>query len=186
MGLYGGSFNPGHAGHRHVALTALARLRLDAVWALVSPQNPLKPTAGMAPLAARLASARAALAHPRIAVTDIETRLGTRFTADTLAALRRRFPLVEFVWIMGADSLAGLHRWDRWRTIAATVPIAVLPRPTYTLPAMVGVAARRLARYKRLARTAPALGCPGWTMLMTAQDASSATRIREARMPGRP
>jgi nicotinate-nucleotide adenylyltransferase len=163
----------------------LARLRLDAVWALVSPQNPLKPRAGMAPLAARLASARAALAHPRIAVTDIETRLGTRFTADTLAALRRRFPLVDFVWIMGADSLAGLHRWDRWRTIAATVPIAVLPRPTYTLAAVAGVAARRLARYKRLARTAPVLGCPGWTMLMTAQDASSATRIREARKLGR-
>lgn len=169
-----------------MALTALARLRLDAVWALVSPQNPLKPRAGMAPLTTRLASARAALAHPRIVVTDIETRLGTRYTADTLAALKLRFPRVRFTWIMGADSLAGMHRWDRWQTIAATVPIAVLPRPTYTLPSMAGVAARRLARYKRLARTAPVLGCPGWTMLMTAQDASSATRIREARMPGRP
>ncbi len=161
-----------------MALTALARLRLDQVWALVSPQNPLKPVCGMAPLAARLAAARAALRHPRIVATDIEAHLGTRFTADTLAALQTRFPRVDFVWIMGADSLAGLHRWERWRRIAASVPIAVLPRPGHTLPALAGPAARALARLRRPARTAPVLSAPGWTMLTTAQNPSSATRIR--------
>lgn len=181
IGLYGGSFNPAHGGHRHVALTALARLRLDQVWALVSPQNPLKPVAGMAPLATRLASARAALRHPRIVPTDIESRLGTRFTADTLAVLQARFPRAEFVWIMGADSLAGLHRWERWRRIAASVPIAVLPRPGHTRPALAGPAARALAALRRPARTAPVLSAPGWTMLTTAQNPSSATRIRAAR-----
>jgi nicotinate-nucleotide adenylyltransferase len=164
-----------------VALTALARLGLDQVWALVSPQNPLKPVAGMAPLAARLASARAALRHPRIVPTDIEQHLGTRFTADTLTALQTRFPRVEFVWIMGADSLAGLHRWERWRRLAARVPIAVLPRPGSTRPALAGQAARSLACLRRPSRTAPVLSAPGWTMLMTAENPSSATRIRAAR-----
>lgn len=164
-----------------MALTALARLGLDAVWALVSPQNPLKPVSGMAPLAARLASARAALRHPRIVPTDIEQHLGTRFTADTLAALQARFPRVDFVWIMGADSLAGLHRWERWQRIASSVPLAVLPRPGYTLPALASPAARHLFRHRKPARTAPVLSAPGWTMLMTAENPSSATRIRAAR-----
>src|SRR5690606_10326285 len=148
VGLLGGSFNPAHAGHRHISLEALRRLKLDEIWWLVTPQNPLKPVCGTAPLDRRVAAARRVADHPRIRVTDIERRLGTRYTADTLAALTARFPRTRFVWLMGADNLAQIHRWRHWTRIFHTVPIAVLDRPTYSLKASGGVAARRFARYR--------------------------------------
>lgn len=128
IGLFGGTFDPAHAGHRHVAETAAKRLRLDKVWWLVTPQNPLKPRQA-GPLAARMASARRQARGARMVVTDFETRLGLFYSVETVEALSRRLPGVRFVWILGADSLEGLHRWRRWRDLAAIVPIAAVPRP---------------------------------------------------------
>ena len=144
MGLLGGSFNPAHAGHQHIARLALQRLRLDQVWLLVSPGNPLKEAAGMAPLADRLASAAEIADGRRIIATEIEARLHTRYTFDTLRALRRRFPRVRFVWLMGADNLVQLPRWQRWGGVTRAMPFAVMPRPTYNQRALAGQAAHRL------------------------------------------
>ncbi len=183
VGLLGGSFNPAHVGHRHIAMLARQRLRLDQVWLLVSPGNPLKPARGMAPLAARLASARAIGDGRRIVATAIETALGTRFTVATLAALRRRFPRVRFVWLMGADNLVQLPRWTRWRAIAGSSRIAVLPRPGYNHAALAGQAARRLRQARQPARAAPVLAltaAPAWTFLPQAEHTASATAIRAA------
>ncbi|MFZ4120395.1 MAG: nicotinate-nucleotide adenylyltransferase [Caulobacterales bacterium] len=127
IGLLGGSFDPAHSGHDHVAKTALARLGLDAVWWLATPQNPLKPQSG--PLAARLASARRIARGRRHVVSDLETRVGTRFTIDTLRALRRHYPGVRFVFLMGADGMASFQRWRRWPVILRLVPIFVVSRP---------------------------------------------------------
>jgi nicotinate-nucleotide adenylyltransferase len=182
VGLLGGSFNPAHAGHRHVAETALCRLRLDQVWLLVSPGNPLKPVAGMAPLAARLASAAAQGDGRRIISTDIEARLGLRETWRTLRALRRLFPCVRFVWLMGADNLAQLPRWRRWRSIVGEMPFAVLPRPGYTRPALAGQAAHALRSGMHGPEAATALAAlppPAWTLLRVPQTALSATALRE-------
>ena len=129
IGLLGGSFNPAHGAHRHISLVALDQLQLDEVWWLVSPLNPLKSAAGMAPLAARLARAKAVARHPRIKVSALETILGTRFAVDTVAALQRRFPQHQFVWLAGGDIVAELHRWRRWRDFLRAVPLAVVPRP---------------------------------------------------------
>jgi nicotinate-nucleotide adenylyltransferase len=131
VGLLGGSFNPAHEGHRHISGQAMKRLGLDAVWWLVSPQNPLKSAKDMAPQASRLAKAGQVAAHPRIFATDVETLLGTQFTVDTLASLQKYHPNVRFIFLMGADSLASFHRWKNWRKLAAIMPIAVLPRPGY-------------------------------------------------------
>ena len=127
VGLFGGSFDPAHEGHAHVALTALKRLGLDKIWWLVTPQNPLKPQSS--PLAARLASARRFARGMRMEASDVETRLGTQYTADTLEALRAHYPGVAFTFIMGADSAASFRRWARWREIAAKTDIVVIPRP---------------------------------------------------------
>jgi nicotinate-nucleotide adenylyltransferase len=184
VGLLGGSFNPAHGGHLHVSREALKRLDLDEVWWLVSPQNPLKPRAGMGGLEERLANARAVARHPRIKVTDLETRLGTSYTADTLAALKRRFPHTRFVWLMGADNLLQISRWERWKNIFELVPIAVFARPSYSLRSLSGSAARRFARRRvslqgarRLADTVP----PAWVFLPVRLDARSATDIRSRR-----
>lgn len=130
-GLLGGSFNPAHGGHRAISRFAQRALGLDELWWLVSPGNPLKPRAGMAPLAARVASARLQARRAPIRVTAIERELGTRYTIDTLRALRRRYPRRRFIWLMGADNLAQLHRWRDWRGIARMLPIAVIARPGY-------------------------------------------------------
>jgi nicotinate-nucleotide adenylyltransferase len=129
IGLLGGSFNPAHEGHLYVSEVAMKRLGLDYVWWLVSPQNPLKGRAGLAPLADRVRQARKTARHPRIVVMDIEHALGTRYSIDTLRALQRRFPQLAFTWLMGSDNLAIFRRWRRWREIAARVPIAVVQRP---------------------------------------------------------
>lgn len=181
IGLLGGSFNPAHDGHRHISLTALRRLRLDQVWWLVSPQNPLKPAAGMAPQVERIARARRVARHPRIRVTGIESRLGTRYTADTLAALRRRFPAVRFVWLMGADNLRQMPRWHRWRAIFGAMAIAVFDRWPYSFQALAGQAARRYAHRRIAERQAFRLADlepPAWVFLHSRLHPASATAIR--------
>jgi nicotinate-nucleotide adenylyltransferase len=150
IGLLGGSFNPAHEGHLHVTETALKRLKLDYVWWLVSPQNPLKPTAGMAPLGQRVAQAADRFEqHPRIVVVDIETALGTRYTIDTLTKLKRRFPQVHFVWLMGTDNLKQFRRWKRWADIARLVPIAVVMRPGSTLATLHAKPVQRFSCSRR-------------------------------------
>jgi nicotinate-nucleotide adenylyltransferase len=158
IGLLGGSFNPAHAAHRHISLVALDQLRLDEVWWLVSPLNPLKSAEGMAPLEARLAEAQRVARHPRIRVTALETRLGTRFAVDTVAALQRRYPQHRFVWLAGGDIVAELHRWRRWRRFLRQLPLAVVPRPGVSLLA------------------APALKWAGWS-------ATAASRWTDAPLP---
>jgi nicotinate-nucleotide adenylyltransferase len=192
VGLLGGSFNPAHEGHRHIAETALKRLRLHRVWLLVSPQNPLKGTADMAPLAQRLASARHAAGEtPYIVVTDVERYLDTQYTVDTVTALSRRFPYTRFVWLMGADALAEMHRWRDWERIFHTVPIAVFDRPSYSLRASGGKAATRFRRYRRPPREAGKLADmdpPAWTFFQSRRIPVSATalRARGAEPRGRP
>ena len=183
----GGSFNPAHGGHLHLSLLALERMDLDEVWWLVSPQNPLKPVAGMAPFAVRLEQGgRVAAGHKRIVVSDLENRLGgSRYTADTLQTLCRRFPRLRFVWLMGADNLVQLRRWQQWTEIFRTVAIAVFDRPSYSLKALAGLAARRFARQRvpisaarRLAEMTP----PAWVFFHTPLDARSATQVRSQRI----
>jgi nicotinate-nucleotide adenylyltransferase len=177
----GGSFNPAHDGHRMIAELALKRLRLHRVWWLVSPQNPLKPSADMASLDVRLSAARALARNPRIEVTSLEADLGTSYTADTLKVLRKRFPRTRFVWIMGADNLAQMTAWRDWRVILNTVGVAVFDRPTYSLKALSGQTARRFARSRLperqgglLARRRP----PAWVFHHTLLNPVSATQIR--------
>ncbi|AHJ65814.1 nicotinate-nucleotide adenylyltransferase [Granulibacter bethesdensis] len=181
IGLLGGSFNPAHAGHALIARHFRQKLRLHQVWLMVSPGNPLKSGEDMAPLAARLASARAIADGRHIIATTIESRLGTRYTADTLARLRTLFPCARFVWLMGADNLAGFPRWRDWRGIAADWPFALHPRPGYTARALSGQAASVLRRYRRPEREAPLLADlppPAWMMLRLPQSPLSATQIR--------
>ncbi|WP_448202650.1 nicotinate-nucleotide adenylyltransferase [Azospirillum sp. sgz302134] len=187
VGLLGGSFNPVHAGHRHISLYALKTLGLDRVWWLVSPQNPLKPTRDMAALAERMAEARRVAAHPRIQVTDLERELGTRYTADTLSELKRRFPKTRFVWLMGADNLRQIPRWRDWTRIFRLVPVAVLARPTYSMNALGGIAAQRYARRRVTEHGAKGLTgrkTPAWIFLRNPLHPASATAIRQARACG--
>lgn len=183
IGLLGGSFNPAHQGHRHVAEVAIRALGLDQVWLMVSQGNPLKPARGMAPLAERLASARRIADGRRIIATAIEAALGTRFTADTLRVLHRRFPRARFVLVIGADNFWQLGRWRRWREIARTTPIAVLPRPGWTRRACASQAARRLARWRRDPRALwagskqVAPHAP-WCLVAAREHTASATAIR--------
>ena len=184
IGLLGGSFNPAHEGHRHISLFALQRLRLDAVWWLVSPQNPLKPVEGMASLDERIASAESVARHPRIEVSDIESRMGTRYTADTLQALRRRYAKHRFVWIMGADNLIQLPRWRDWTEIVEMVPIAVFARPGYSQRSLFGAAAHRFRRNRLPDHAAASLAdrkAPAWVFLHTPLHPASATEIRAKR-----
>ena len=189
IGLLGGSFNPAHAGHRHVAERALRALALDEVWLLVSPGNPLKPPAGMAPLAERLASARRIADGRRVIATDIEHALGTRFTADTLRLLRRRFPRARFTFVIGADNLLQLPRWKGWRGIARRTALAVLPRPGFTRPALKGQAAQALRRHRRAPgalRTERFAPHAPWCLVPAREHAASATAIRAAKARGGP
>jgi len=183
VGLLGGSFNPAHAGHAHISRLALARLGLDEVWWLVSPQNPLKPAAGMAPLADRLAGARA-VAEPGVRVTALEVELGTRYTADTVTAIRHRWPGFRFVWLAGADLLLEMPRWRRWRHLFRLIPVAVFARGPLVYRAVCGRAARRFAAAQIDERHARALAMarpPAWMMLDTPRHPASATRIRAGR-----
>jgi nicotinate-nucleotide adenylyltransferase len=182
-GLLGGSFNPAHGGHRRVTLAALQALGLDEVWWLVSPGNPLKPEKGMAPLAARVRSARAEARRAPIRVSAIERELGTRYTVDTLRALKRRYPGRRFVWLMGADNLAQLHRWRDWRGIAREMPIAVIARPGYDRAAYASPAMAWLRRFRLPAtslKNREEWSAPALIELRFKPDPRSATAMRHA------
>ena len=178
MGVLGGSFDPAHPGHRHITREAMRRIGLERAWWLVSPGNPLKPDAPAA-LERRMARARAVAEDPRIAVTGIEAALGTRYTAETLAALRRLRPDLRLVWLMGADNLAGFHLWRDWRGIARRHPIGVLARPGLRVAARVSPAAQAMERDRV---RAPALllrrGPPAWCLINIPMRADSSTAIR--------
>ncbi len=181
IGLFGGSFDPPHAGHAHLSREALKRLRLDRLWWLVSPGNPLKPDPP-APLAARMQAARARIADRRVIITDIEAQLGTRASIDTLRLLRARYPGTRFVWLMGADNLAGFHRWQHWQEIFALMPIAVFARPGQRLAALNSPAARRFAPARVAARAAPLLARrapPAWVWLDMPMRSESSTAMRK-------
>lgn len=184
IGLFGGSFNPPHIGHLAVSLSALRRLELDWLWWLVSPQNPLKDPRDTDDFGARLAAARDLVRHPRIVVTDLEHRLGTRTTAETLRAMDPLLRRGRFVWLMGADSFAGLHEWNDWREIPARLPLAVFDRPGFAQAALNSPAARALQRW-RIARTDAALlpFCrpPAWAFLTQRHRPESSTAIRRTR-----
>ena len=181
IGLLGGSFNPAHCGHRRMSLAAAAELGLDEVWWLVSPGNPLKPAAGMAPFEARLASARHAARGTAIRVSDFEARVGTRYTVDTVSRLLRRYPRDKFVWLMGEDTVAQFHRWKDWRRLSATLPIAVLSRPGYEDIARANRAMgwlRHFVRPRSQARYWTRWSAPAITFLRLPPDRTSATALR--------
>lgn len=183
IGLLGGSFNPAHRGHRAISLSVIDAVSLDEMWWLVSPGNPLKPAKGMAPLAARLASARKQARRAPIRPTAIEAALGTRYTADTLSRLTRRYPRHRFIWVMGADNLAQFHRWKDWRRIAHIMPIAVVGRPGYNASAVAAPAMAWFRRYVR--RPGQAKNWTNWSrpalvFLRFPPDQSSATALRGA------
>lgn len=186
VGLFGGSFNPAHDGHQHVAETALQRLDLDRVVWLVSPQNPLKDARDSAPLSERIASARAAASGPSMVVSDIETAMGTAWTVDTLRALVARHPGVRFVWLMGSDNLAGFHRWRGWTDIMRLMPVAVVARPGSLLESRSAPAAARFAGARipmEQAGVLPFLAAPAWTYLTAPLNHRSSTAIRATRGP---
>jgi nicotinate-nucleotide adenylyltransferase len=188
VGLYGGSFNPAHEGHAHVAETARQRLGLDRVIWLVAPQNPLKSSAETQPLDARLAGVRALARDRGMIVSDVEARLGTRYTLDTVLALKARFPGVRFVWIMGADSLAGFHRWRGWTQIMRALPVAVVSRPWISLKSRSSPAARRFAAARIPFGQAKSLAdhpAPAWVFLYGPLNFQSSTALRERMRAGR-
>ncbi|MEQ9519577.1 MAG: nicotinate-nucleotide adenylyltransferase [Parvibaculum sp.] len=181
VGLLGGSFNPAHEGHRLLSLIALRQLQLDQIWWLVSPQNPLKSANDMAPVGARLNQAAKIACDPRIFISDMETRLGTRFTIDTVKALQNRFRETKFVWLMGADNMIQLPRWAKWQELVETIPIAVYPRPGYTLKARLSPAASAYRFACLDAGDAPLLAqrqAPALCFLEGPQSPQSATKIR--------
>jgi nicotinate-nucleotide adenylyltransferase len=186
IGIFGGSFDPAHEGHRQVSLVALRALDLDQVWWLVSPQNPLKSNTPSEDLARRVKAARAVASDPRIRVTGIEATLGTTYTAETLRRLLPRLPGVSLVWMMGADNLAQFHRWKDWQAIAASVPLAIFNRPGLALQALAGPAARTLARWRLPEQAASNLAGslpPAWTFLSRPHIPLSSTELRAARKP---
>ena len=181
IGLLGGSFNPAHAGHRHLSLEMRRRLKLDRVWWLVSPGNPLKDHSNLGSLGQRIAHARTIANHPQIEVTGFEASLSSAYTADTLRAIISHNPRVHFIWLMGADNLAGFHRWHRWREIMRLVPVGVADRPGWRLRALASPAARAFARCKldseiaaRLAEAKP----PAWVLVDMPLSSLSSTEIR--------
>ncbi|MEZ5923699.1 MAG: nicotinate-nucleotide adenylyltransferase [Hyphomicrobiaceae bacterium] len=184
IGLLGGSFNPPHAGHRHVSVEAIRRLGLDQVWWMVSPGNPLKSHRDLPPLAERIRQAIDVSAHPGIVVTGFEAGLGTAYTAEALRYLTRRNPRAHLVWLMGADNLAQVHRWRRWRAIFANMPVAVLDRPGWRLKGLASPAASTFRRQqwpecaaRRLAAATP----PAWTFLSIPLSGLSSTELRRQR-----
>jgi nicotinate-nucleotide adenylyltransferase len=181
IGLLGGSFNPPHAAHRQISLTALKRLGLDRVWWLVSPANPLKDTAGLPGLETRIAAAEKVANHPRIEVTGFSGNGKSLYTVDVLSAIKRRYPGVQFVWLMGADNLADIHRWRAWQTIFERMPIAVLDRPGYRLRARASQGAQRFADFhvdESDARGLVQLEPPAWTVITHPLSGLSSTAIR--------
>ena len=178
IGLLGGSFDPAHEGHAHISREALKRMGLDQVWWLVTPGNPLKARQP-APMAERLARARTVMPDPRVRITDLEAKLGTRATADTIDALRAIYPGVHFVWLMGADNLAQFHKWGRWRDILRSVPVGVLARPGSGVAARTSVAARAF-RVHQIDRGENLRGrkAPAWCFVNIPLNSASSSAIR--------
>jgi nicotinate-nucleotide adenylyltransferase len=188
IALFGGTFNPPHSGHRHVALTALSRVGVDQVWWLVTPGNPLKSSEDLAPLKERIAACEEFADHPRMVVTGFEAMIGSHHTAETITFLKRRFPTVKFVWLMGADNLGSLHKWHKWRQIMRQVPVAVVDRPGASMSVISSPAARAYAPYRRSEAQAAALpdaNPPAWVFLHVPLDPTSSTLLRSLRQqPG--
>ena len=181
VGLFGGSFNPAHDGHAHVAETALMRLRLDKVIWLVSPQNPLKNRAESASLATRMASARAHAHGPNMIVSDVESRVGSHYTIDILRILKQRYPGVKFVWIMGGDNLNSLHSWRGWVNIMREMPVAVVARPGAEVKSRSSPTAKRFGFARLSSREAPRLAdcrAPAWLYLRAPLNFASSTALR--------
>jgi nicotinate-nucleotide adenylyltransferase len=188
IGLMGGSFNPAHEGHRHIAVAALQRLGLHQVWWIVTPGNPLKSRAGLASFGDRMAQARKIAAHPRIIVTGFEAGLPTPYSADTICFLRRRFPRTHFAWIGGGDILTQFHRWKHWRKICAMLPIAIFDRPdcrfaALAAPAAVHFGAARISPAKTSLLAAAAPPAWGYFTLPTMDISSTAIRQGAAEQP---
>lgn len=184
IGLLGGTFNPAHEGHLHISMMALRRLRLDKVWWMATPGNPLKNNASLPSLEHRLAAAQPLAAHPDIVLTGLESHIKTRFTLDTLDVLTRRHPATRFIWLMGADNLMQFHRWQGWQEIARLMPIAVIDRPGASLAPLNSVAAQALIRFRvpeQQARTLADRPPPAWTFLHGPLSDLSSTAIRAAR-----
>ncbi|WP_068311545.1 nicotinate-nucleotide adenylyltransferase [Polycladidibacter hongkongensis] len=182
IGLFGGSFNPPHPGHVMVAHTALQRLQLDQVWWLVTPGNPLKSHGGLAPLAERVSACEKLAQHPQMRVCAVEARLGSAYTADTVKRLQVMRPSLQFCWIMGADNLAGFHRWQAWREIMEAVPVAVVNRPGATLSPLFSPMAIRYGRARLKEANAAALlkrPAPNWTFLHCPLNATSSSFLRD-------
>ena len=180
VGLLGGSFDPAHAGHVHVTRVALKRFALDRVIWLVSPGNPLK-TRGPAPLETRLKRAAAIMRDPRVQVSDVEARIGTRFTAETIAALQKAYPGVRFVWLMGADNLQQFHRWERWQDILHSVPLGILARPGWRQSGLHSRTARQYRHVRVPSKASHLLGCkdaPAWCFVNMPMTPVSSTDIR--------
>lgn len=183
VGLMGGSFNPAHGGHRSISLFAIDALGLDEFWWMVSPGNPLKPKKDMAPLAARLGSAKRQARRSKIKATAIEVELGTVYTVETLRKIVARYPKTRFIWIMGADNLLQFHHWRQWRQIARMMPIAVIARPGYDAGA---IAAPAMAWFRRFVRRPDQIhhwtmwSTPALVLLRFRPDPRSATAIRRA------
>mgnify|MGYP003108910678 FL=1 len=188
IGLLGGSFNPAHDGHRRISLAALRLLDLDEIWWLVSPQNPLKPAEGMAGFRERFDYAKGIARHPRIKISDFEVRIGEQRTVRTLTTLKATFPQHRFVWLMGADNLVQLPKWQQWEKIMSLVPVAVFNRPGFTYKALNGKAAVKFRKYRlfdnclgndrrHLARMRP----PAWAFLPETTINLSSTQIRNSR-----
>lgn len=182
VGLLGGSFDPAHDGHVHITKAALERFGLDRVWWLISPANPLK-TRGPAPIGERMAAAKSVMQHPRVTITDIEERLGTLYTAQTIVALQAAYPGVHFVWLMGADNLAQFHRWQDWREIMERVPVGVLARPGDRISARMSKTARLYRAHRLIGRASQLLAraeAPMWSFVNLPMSQSSSTAIRAA------
>ena len=181
IGLFGGSFNPPHEGHLHLCDLALKRLELDQIWWMVTPGNPLKDVSELPELKERIELCRQLVRDPRIRVTGFEANYRVRYTADTVSLIRRFRPRLKFVWLMGADNLAGFHRWQDWRGIASMVPIAVIDRPGSTLSYLSARAARALSRYRVDEEDASLLADmkpPAWTFLHGPRNMLSSTVLR--------
>ncbi|MGB0477996.1 MAG: nicotinate-nucleotide adenylyltransferase [Parvibaculales bacterium] len=181
VALFGGSFDPPHDGHRLVAKAALRALKVDYVWWLVSPQNPLKSHKPKA-LAKRLAAVRDLADERRFMVSDEETRLGTFYAIDTVRALKAAYPQVTFIWLIGADNLSGLHRWKDWQSLMREIPLAVYPRPGAAHKAALSPAARAFD-YARLDTAAaaqlPLYQAPAWVMLDGARSSLASSQLRQ-------
>ena len=186
IGIMGGTFNPPHEGHRIAAEAAMKRLGLDQIWWLITPGNPLKSHNGLPPLEGRMQLVQAFARGPRMKITGFERELGTRFTAGTLAFLKRRFPAVRFVWVMGADNLASFDRWQHWREIAQMMPIAVVDRPGWRHAGLASPAAQALRRHRLPEAEAASLADknpPAWMLLTIRLSGLSSTALRTAK-PG--